>query len=284
MDKKNTLLLTVIAIATLLVAVVGATFAYFSAQIGQGKSAQMTVTTSNEDTLTYGSFKPLYIIATQTNFANTAEHAEEQVGSQKGVATGVVEYRKGGGETSKDYCYTAKLNVSTNTFKYPTFAGFNFNSDPDAPTMDSEHAPELLLTLTKVQKTKDDPSGASHTIKYTQTLPNNDAIKYISSMKKQRKVCLQEGQDGSISSCEDTVSLTGYDITELTQTIDIPNVDGGSASDLKHKLTAKEQNDTVTDEWSAELVFVNYDWDQQYNVGKVFMGSLEFNNVDCAGD
>lgn len=34
MDKKNTMLLTVIAVATLLVAVVGATFAYFSVQSG----------------------------------------------------------------------------------------------------------------------------------------------------------------------------------------------------------------------------------------------------------
>lgn len=34
MEKKNTILLTVIAIATLLVAVVGATFAYFTAQVG----------------------------------------------------------------------------------------------------------------------------------------------------------------------------------------------------------------------------------------------------------
>ena len=33
MDKKNTVLLTVIAVATLLVAVVGATFAYFSARV-----------------------------------------------------------------------------------------------------------------------------------------------------------------------------------------------------------------------------------------------------------
>lgn len=33
MEKKNTLLLTVIAIATLLVAVVGATFAYFATTI-----------------------------------------------------------------------------------------------------------------------------------------------------------------------------------------------------------------------------------------------------------
>ena len=33
MERKNTILLTVIAIATLLVAVVGATFAYFTATI-----------------------------------------------------------------------------------------------------------------------------------------------------------------------------------------------------------------------------------------------------------
>jgi len=40
MDRKSTILLTVIAIATLLVAVVGATFAYFTAvNGGQGKSA-----------------------------------------------------------------------------------------------------------------------------------------------------------------------------------------------------------------------------------------------------
>ncbi len=35
MDKKNTILLTVIAVATLLVAVVGATFAYFSVTVSQ---------------------------------------------------------------------------------------------------------------------------------------------------------------------------------------------------------------------------------------------------------
>ena len=44
-NKKNTILLTVIAVATLLVAVVGATFAYFTAQGGTGTSANVTVTT-----------------------------------------------------------------------------------------------------------------------------------------------------------------------------------------------------------------------------------------------
>ena len=47
MDKKNTMLLTVIAVATLLVAVVGATFAYFTVD-SSSTSATTTVTTKAE--------------------------------------------------------------------------------------------------------------------------------------------------------------------------------------------------------------------------------------------
>ena len=46
MDKKNTLMLTVIAVATLLVAVVGATFAYFTAT--ENATGTTTVTTKTE--------------------------------------------------------------------------------------------------------------------------------------------------------------------------------------------------------------------------------------------
>ena len=42
MEKKNTILLTVIAVATLLVAVVGATFAYFTATSGTDNNASST--------------------------------------------------------------------------------------------------------------------------------------------------------------------------------------------------------------------------------------------------
>ena len=46
MEKKNTMLLTVIAVATLLVAVVGATFAYFSLTAEEESSTTGTITTS----------------------------------------------------------------------------------------------------------------------------------------------------------------------------------------------------------------------------------------------
>ena len=49
MEKKNMVLLTVIAVATLLVAVVGATFAYFTASTTASGTADATVTTSKQD-------------------------------------------------------------------------------------------------------------------------------------------------------------------------------------------------------------------------------------------
>ena len=52
-NKQNTALLIVIAVATLLVAVVGATFAYFTAN-SSNTSTSTVSTTSGQMTITYG--------------------------------------------------------------------------------------------------------------------------------------------------------------------------------------------------------------------------------------
>ena len=52
-NRKNTILLTVIAVATLLVAVVGATFAYFTAQGTGSKQKDVTVTTETIDSMAF---------------------------------------------------------------------------------------------------------------------------------------------------------------------------------------------------------------------------------------
>ena len=63
MDKKNTMLLTVIAVATLLVAVVGATFAYFT--VAQSTAGATTVTGNvggdKIGTITLAGGQPLYL-------------------------------------------------------------------------------------------------------------------------------------------------------------------------------------------------------------------------------
>ena len=53
MERKNTVLLTVIAVATLLVAVIGATFAYFTATTGGSGTTPTTVTTSSQASSTF---------------------------------------------------------------------------------------------------------------------------------------------------------------------------------------------------------------------------------------
>lgn len=73
MDKKNTMLLTVIAVATLLVAVVGATFAYFSVT-GANDGNTTAVTLEAEDVGTVALTNPttgLYLGVTAADMAST---------------------------------------------------------------------------------------------------------------------------------------------------------------------------------------------------------------------
>lgn len=115
-NKKNTILLTVIAVATLLVAVVGATFAYFTAQGGSASRADVVVQTGKAGSSSLGTFKAINIYADATNFA-------QGKGDQTGTSTGTVEWTaptnvKGGevAEADRTMCYTATLEITNNTF------------------------------------------------------------------------------------------------------------------------------------------------------------------------
>lgn len=115
-NKKNTILLTVIAVATLLVAVVGATFAYFTAQGGSASQADVVVQTGKAGSSSLGTFKAINIYADATNFA-------QGKGDQSGTSTGAVEWTAPTSttgstvsEADRTMCYTATLHIDNNTF------------------------------------------------------------------------------------------------------------------------------------------------------------------------
>ena len=103
-NRKNTILLTVIAVATLLVAVVGATFAYFSAQGGGTATNNIEVKTEAAASSSFSIDKNIAILANMDNFAQgTGE-------TQADTMTGTVEFTAGTGEGAQtDFCYTAEL-------------------------------------------------------------------------------------------------------------------------------------------------------------------------------
>ena len=124
-NKKQALILSIIAVVTLIALVVGATFAYFKAQGGTGSSTEVKVTTYTTDMLTFTTGSAISLYADQSSF-----------GQEKGSLSGetfakatLVANNKTNEATDNYYVY---FNIENNTFKYTL----------------GEDKPELILTVT----------------------------------------------------------------------------------------------------------------------------------------
>ncbi len=125
-NRKNTILLTVIAVATLLVAVVGATFAYFTAQGGEAVQTPVKVTTANTSNGSFSTGGEINITANQEDFY-------EGAGDKVGSTTGTVTYTASSTAAS-NFCYTVTFDITSNNFVYTT---------------DPTNTPELTFTARK---------------------------------------------------------------------------------------------------------------------------------------
>ena len=115
-NKKNTILLTVIAVATLLVAVVGATFAYFSAAGGTGTTGNVTVSTGTAASSEFGTMNAINLYADASTFA---EGGKDVTGSSTGTVKWTAPGAVGTATPSvadRTFCYTAALEITANTF------------------------------------------------------------------------------------------------------------------------------------------------------------------------
>ncbi len=245
MDKKNTLLLTVIAIATLLVAIVGATFAYFTAQTGAGQDVKIDVTTSTSDSSSFNVTQNIKLNATQANFGESSTGVGAHSLSASGY--GVVSLIANNNTKKGALCYRAGLIVDTNTFIY------SLPKTNDKQGSKTDYYPELLLRVWKQSESgkavhelqedgidsvtfaakdeygnSDGESTATslHTITGTDTAalksgtPEEDiTVPYKSSddiKSTVKKICPDSvlNEDAG-ESCTEITDLSGYDITML---------------------------------------------------------------------
>ena len=124
-SKKNAIVLSIVAVVTLIALVVGATYAYFKAQGETGSSTEVKVTTYTTDMLTFTTGNAISLYADQSSF-----------GQEKGSLSGetfakatLVANNKTNEATDNYYVY---FNIENNTFKYTL----------------GEAKPELILTVT----------------------------------------------------------------------------------------------------------------------------------------
>ena len=124
-NKKQAIILSVIASIALLVLIVGATYAYFQASGGTGTSANLKVTTYTTDVFNFEVGSDISIYADATSFASGKGNASGSTFA-KAILTA---NNKTNTATEHYYLY---LNISNNTFTYTQ----------------NENTPELLLTIT----------------------------------------------------------------------------------------------------------------------------------------
>ena len=139
-NKKQALILSIVAVVTLIALVVGATFAYFKAQGGTGSSTDVKVTTYTTDMLTFTTGNAISLYADQSSF-----------GQEKGSLSGetfakatLVANNKTNEATDNYYVY---FNIENNTFKYTL----------------GEDKPELILTVTGPDGEVTELSGLTYT-------------------------------------------------------------------------------------------------------------------------
>ena len=123
-DKKSFLLST-IAILIVLVFVIGATYAYFIAQIGDDQRANITGATETVDSLIFRTGDAITIAADMYNFA-------QNKGNQEGETYAKASLMANTGNNSATYNYYLYLNIEENEFHYTT----------------QNNTPELILQVT----------------------------------------------------------------------------------------------------------------------------------------
>ena len=123
-NKKQAIILSIVASLALLVLIVGATYAYFQASGGTGTSANLRVTTYTTDVFNFEVGNDISIYADATSFASGKGNASGNTFA-KAILTA---NNKTNTATEHYYLY---LNISNNTFLYAQ----------------NENTPELLLTI-----------------------------------------------------------------------------------------------------------------------------------------
>ena len=123
-NKKQAIILSVIASIALLVLIVGATYAYFQASGGTGTSANLRVTTYTTDVFNFEVGNDISIYADATSFASGKGNASGSTFAKAILSAN----NKTNTATKYYYLY---LNISKNTFTYTQ----------------NEDTPEILLTI-----------------------------------------------------------------------------------------------------------------------------------------
>ncbi len=277
-NKRKALILTIIAVLTLLALVGGATYAYFQAQAGEGGQANVNVTTGTTDSLTFSvldkdvtregnddskeniiddnNANEIVISAKESNFGKTGTSLGDGVTGSAILIAGSDDYK------AEDK-YNVYLNITKNELQYSSYK----KDTPDEPDT-GKNVLTYTTTEAKSKATEEALTGYSPipelylTIKKGETeikegvTINGVALNYTPGLFG----------DPDVEDKTDK-TLGGFDITEAKGLIKI-------RTNEPITVNGNADNHTTTDEWEIMITFKNLEYDQNINTGKSLTGEV----------
>ena len=150
MENKKVKIVSIISIIALVITVIGATYAYFVAQTGEGKSTDIKINANTVDTFTFEAGSALNLNLNQDNFASGA-------GNQTGTTFAKAMLTANNKTNTATEHYYLYLNISNNTFTYSID-----NNTPEILLSIKDGSNNEITTLTGLTyKTVTDGKGAS---------------------------------------------------------------------------------------------------------------------------
>ena len=150
MENKKTKIISIASIIALALTLVTATFAYFMAQTGEGKSTDIKINANTVDTFTFEAGSALNLSLNQENFASGK-------GNQTGTTVAKAMLTANNKTNTATEHYYLYLNISNNTFTYSID-----NNTPEILLSIKDGSNNEITTLTGLTyKTVTDGKGAS---------------------------------------------------------------------------------------------------------------------------
>ena len=150
MENQKTKIISIASIIALALTLVTATFAYFMAQTGEGKSTDIKINASTVDTFTFEAGSALNLSLNQENFASGK-------GNQAGTTFAKAMLTANNKTNTATEHYYLYLNISNNTFTYSID-----NNTPEILLSIKDGSNNEITTLTGLTyKTVTDGKGAS---------------------------------------------------------------------------------------------------------------------------
>ena len=150
MENKKVKIVSIISIIALVITVIGATYAYFMAQTGEGKSTDIKINANTVDTFTFEAGSALNLSLNQENFASGK-------GNQTGTTFAKAMLSANNKTNTATEHYYMYLNISENTFTYSID-----NNTPEILLSIKDGSNNEITALTGLtHKTVTDGKGAS---------------------------------------------------------------------------------------------------------------------------